>query len=154
MALKNFHSPRNQSLENNLSCNEYLNLAKTPMTYDPNNIFAKIIRGEIQAKKIYEDENILAFHDISKAAPTHALVIPKGAFKNFPDFVANETPEKISNFFKKVSEIATLLAADKSGFRLISNIGSDAHQTVPHFHVHILAGKKMGPLISSDNQLR
>ncbi len=125
-----------------------------PIIYDSNNIFAKIIRGEIPSKKIYEDEDILAFHDIFKAAPTHALVIPKGAFKDFPDFVANETPEKISNFFKKVSEITTLLAVDKSGFRLISNIGSDAHQTVSHFHVHILAGKKMGPLISSDNQLR
>ena len=122
--------------------------------YDENNIFAKILRGEIPSKQIYENEFAFAFHDIFPKAAVHALVIPKGAFKNFPDFVANETPEKISNFFKKVSEIATLLAADKSGFRLISNIGSDAHQTVPHFHVHILAGKKMGPLISSDNQLR
>lgn len=124
------------------------------MIYDSNNVFAKIIRGEITVQKIYEDENILAFHDISKAAPIHALVIPKGEFKNFSDFVAKETSEKISNFFKKVSEIAALLEADKSGFRLISNIGSDAHQTVPHFHVHILAGKKMDSLISSDNQLR
>jgi len=124
------------------------------MIYDSSNVFAKIIRGEITVQKIYEDENILAFHDISKAAPIHALVIPKGEFKNFSDFVAEETSEKISNFFKKVSEIAALLEAEKSGFRLISNIGSDAHQTVPHFHVHILAGKKMGSLISSDNQLR
>ncbi len=118
------------------------------MTYDPNNVFAKIIRAEIPAKKIYEDENILAFYDISKAAPTHVLVIPKGEYKNFLDFTTNATPEKISNFFKKVSEIATMLKVDESGFRLISNIGSDAHQTVPHFHVHILAGKKMGPLIA------
>ncbi|MBU6140937.1 MAG: HIT domain-containing protein [Proteobacteria bacterium] len=124
------------------------------MTYDPSNVFAKIIRGEIPAKKIYEDRDILAFYDISKAAPIHALVIPKGEFKNFLDFTTNASLEKISNFFKKVSEIAIMLKADESGFRLISNIGSDAHQTVPHFHVHILAGKKMGPLISSDNQLR
>lgn len=124
------------------------------MTYDPNNIFAKIIRGEIPANKIYEDENILAFHDISKAAPTHALVIPKGEYENFSEFVAKESSKKVSDFFKKVSEIATLLGADESGFRLISNIGSDAHQTVPHFHIHILAGKKMGPLLSSDNLLR
>lgn len=124
------------------------------MSYDPNNVFAKIIRGEIPAKKIYEDENILAFHDISKAAPTHVLVIPKAPHKNFIDFTTNETSQKVADFFRKVSEIATMLGADQSGFRLISNIGLDAHQTVPHFHVHILAGKKMGPLISSDNQLR
>jgi len=124
------------------------------MSYDPNNIFAKIIRGEIPAKKVYEDENVLAFHDISRAAPTHVLVIPKGEFKNFVEFTTKESPQKVADFFRKVSEIAITLEADKSGFRLISNIGSDAHQSVPHFHVHILAGKKMGPLISSDNQLR
>lgn len=124
------------------------------MSYDPNNIFAKIIRGEIPAKKVYEDENVLAFHDISRAAPTHVLVIPKGEFKNFVEFSTKESPQKVADFFRKVSEIAIMLEADKSGFRLISNIGSDAHQTVPHFHVHILAGKKMGALISSDNQLR
>jgi histidine triad (HIT) family protein len=124
------------------------------MSYDPNNVFAKIIRDEIPAKKVYEDENVLAFHDISCAAPTHVLVIPKGEFKNFVEFTTKESPQKVADFFRKVSEIAIALEADKSGFRLISNIGSDAHQTVPHFHVHILAGKKMGPLISSDNQLR
>lgn len=124
------------------------------MTYDQNNVFAKIIRGEIPAKKVYEDENVLAFHDISSAAPTHVLVIPKGEFENFVEFATKESPQKVADFFIKVSEIAIMLEADKSGFRLISNIGSDAHQTVPHFHIHILAGKKMGPLISSDNQLR
>jgi len=124
------------------------------MSYDQNNIFAKIIRGEVPSKKVFEDEKILAFHDISQAAPVHVLVVPKGEYKNFSDFVAKAGSEEIANFFKKVSEIAKLLEADKSGFRLISNIGSDAHQTVPHFHIHILAGKKMGPLLSSDNQLR
>jgi histidine triad (HIT) family protein len=124
------------------------------MSYDQNNIFAKIIRGEIPSNKIYEDEKLLAFHDISKAAPTHALVIPKGEYLNFLDFTSKASSEDISYFFKKVAEIAKLLKAEDSGFRLISNIGSNAHQTVPHFHVHILAGKKMGPLLSSDNQLR
>lgn len=124
------------------------------MNYDPNNIFAKIIRGEIPSKKIYEDEMLLAFHDISKAAPTHALVVPKGEYKNFPDFVSKASKDEIVHFFKKSAEVAALLGADESGYRLISNIGSNAHQTVPHFHLHILAGKKMGPLISSDNQLR
>ena len=113
------------------------------MPYDQNNIFAKIIRGEIPAKKVFEDEKILAFHDISKAAPIHVLVVPKGEYKNFSDFTVKANSEEISYFFKKVGEIAELLEADKSGFRIISNNGSDANQTVPHFHVHLLAGKKM-----------
>lgn len=124
------------------------------MSYDKNNIFAKIIRGEIPSTKIYEDDNVLAFYDISKAAPTHALVIPKGEYQDFLDFTTHASPEDISFFFKKVNEVAQLLSVEKSGFRLISNIGSDAHQTVPHFHMHILAGQKLGPLISSDNLLR
>ena len=124
------------------------------MLYDKNNIFAKIIRGEIPAKKIYEDENILAFYDISKASPIHVLVIPKGEFIDFIDFVAKENPQKITNFFQKVAQISQDLKIVESGFRLITNNGSDAHQTVKHFHVHILAGKKLGPLISADNQLR
>ncbi len=129
------------------------------MNYDPNNIFAKIIRGEIPARKVYEDEKILAFHDISKAAPTHVLVIPKGEYINFSDFVAKANSEEISYFFKKLGEITKMLKAEESGFRLITNSGSNAHQAVPHFHMHILAGKKMGPLLSSEysppnNQLR
>jgi histidine triad (HIT) family protein len=124
------------------------------MIYDKNNIFAKIIRGEIPAKKVYEDENILAFYDISKASPIHVLVIPKGEFIDFIDFVTKENPQKITNFFQKVAQISQDLKIVESGFRLITNNGSDAHQTVKHFHVHILAGKKLGPLISADNQLR
>jgi len=124
------------------------------MNYDQNNVFAKIIRGEIPAHKIYEDEKLLAFHDISKAAPIHVLVIPKGEYVNFVDFTSKAKAEEISYFFQKVSDVATLLQVEKSGFRILTNTGSDAHQTVPHFHVHILAGKKLGPLLSSDNQLR
>ena len=124
------------------------------MHYDKNNIFAKIIRGEIPAKKVYEDENILAFYYISKASPVHVLVIPKGEFIDFIDFVTKENPQKVTNFFQKVAQISQDLKIVESGFRLITNNGSDAHQTVKHFHVHILAGKKLGPLISADNQLR
>ena len=124
------------------------------MGYDKNNIFAKIIRGEIPANKVYEDEKILAFHDISKAAPTHVLVIPKGEYIDFIDFTSKASVEEISYFFKKVGEISKLLKADNSGFRLITNNGSDAHQTVAHFHLHVLAGKKLGSLLSSDNLLR
>lgn len=121
------------------------------MNYSQDNIFAKIIRGEIPANKVFEDEKVLAFHDISSAAPTHVLVIPKGEYTDLIDFTSKASAENISHFFKKVSEIAKLLEVDKSGFRIISNIGSNAHQTVPHFHVHILAGKKLGPLLSTDN---
>ena len=124
------------------------------MPYDKNNIFAKIIRGEIPAKKVYEVEDILAFYDISKASPIHVLVIPKGEFIDFVDFVAKENPNKIAQFFQKVAKISQDLKVDEGGFRLITNNGSDANQTVKHFHVHILAGKKLGPLISSDNPLR
>ena len=124
------------------------------MTYDKNNIFAKIIRGEIPARKVFEDEKILAFHDISQAAPTHVLIVPKGEYVDFSDFVSKADAEEISYFFKKNAEIADLLKVRDSGFRIIFNSGSDAHQTVPHFHVHILAGKKLGPLLQSDNQLR
>jgi len=124
------------------------------MGYDKNNIFAKIIRGEIPAKIVYDDENILAFHDISKASPTHVLVIPKAEYIDYVDFVTNAKIEQIIIFFKKVAEIAEQLDIINSGFLIITNNGIDAHQTVKHFHVHLLAGKKLGPHISSDNQLR
>ncbi|MDX2083534.1 MAG: HIT domain-containing protein [Rickettsiales bacterium] len=119
------------------------------MTYDKNNVFAKIIRGEIPAQKIYEDEKVLAFNDIGKAAPIHILVIPKGEYINYNDFIFRASSDEISYFFKKIGEIAKLVNADKSGFRLISNLGFDANQTVAHFHVHILAGKNLGQLLSS-----
>lgn len=124
------------------------------MSYDKNNVFAKVIRGEIPSTKVYEDDFILAFHDISKAAPTHILVVPKGEYKNFSDFTQNAKAEEVANFFKKVAEIAKMAGAEESGFRLIANSGANANQTVQHFHVHILAGKKLGPLLSSDNLLR
>jgi diadenosine tetraphosphate (Ap4A) HIT family hydrolase len=124
------------------------------MSYDKNNIFAKIIRGEIPATKIYEDEKVLAFLDISKAAPTHLLVVPKAEYIDFMDFTARASADEIANFFTQVNKIAGILNVVDAGFRLIANIGSNAHQTVPHFHVHILAGKKLGPLISSDKSLR
>ena len=120
-------------------------------SYDKNNIFAKIIRKEIPANIVFEDENLLAFHDISKASPIHVLVIPKG---EYVDFVTNAKKEEVAYFFKKISEIAEELKVINSGFRIISNIGLDAHQTVPHFHMHILAGKKLGPLLSTDQLLR
>jgi histidine triad (HIT) family protein len=118
------------------------------MIYDSNNVFAKIIRGEIPAQKVYEDEKVLAFHDLFKASPTHILVIPKGEYLDFSDFASKAKSEEISHFFQKVDEVVKLVGAEKSGFRLISNMGLDANQSVSHFHVHILAGKNLGPLIA------
>jgi len=121
------------------------------MIYDANNIFAKIIRGEASANKVFEDDEVLAFHNIAKAAPTHVLVIPKGDFTNFADFAKKADVIKVGNFFAKVAKVASMLDLDSSGYRLISNIGADASQSVPHFHVHILGKKKLGGLIAGDN---
>ncbi len=118
--------------------------------YNKNNIFAKIIRGEINSNKVYEDDDVLAFHDISKAAPVHVLVIPKGEYLDFGDFVAKAGAKKVENFFQKVSHVAGLLGLEKSGYRLISNVGADALQSVPHFHVHVLGKKRLGPLVVGD----
>lgn len=118
------------------------------MTYDPTNVFAKIIRGEIPSQKIYEDEKVLAFHDILKAAPTHILVIPKGEYLDFSDFASKAKSGEVAHFFQKVNEVARLVGAEESGFRLITNMGDDANQSVPHFHIHILAGKNLGPLLA------
>ncbi len=114
--------------------------------YDKNNIFAKIIRGEIPADKVYEDDKVLAFHDIAKAAPVHVLVIPKGEYVSFADFSINATADESANFFKKVSEIAKSLKLE-DGYRIITNTGKNASQTVHHFHIHILGGKFLGDLL-------
>lgn len=119
--------------------------------YDKNNIFAKIIRGEIPSSKVYEDSDVLAFHDIGKVAPVHVLVIPKGEFVNLPDFVSKAGARKVENFFQKLAEVARMLDLENSGYRVISNIGADAAQSVPHFHVHILGKKKLGGLVVGDH---
>lgn len=117
------------------------------MAYDDNNIFAKILRGEIPCKKLYEDEFALAFPDIQPAAPTHVLIIPKGNFVSFHDF-ASAPPEFVAGFFAAVQKVAAQLGVDASGYRIISNHGPDAAQSVPHFHVHLLAGTQMGHLLA------
>ncbi|MFT6107011.1 MAG: diadenosine tetraphosphate (Ap4A) HIT family hydrolase [Rickettsiales bacterium] len=122
--------------------------------YDSNNIFTKIIRGEIPCNKVFEDEKILAFHDISKAAPIHILVVPKGEYSSFDDFSEYSSAQEISDFFKTVRKIAIDQGLEKSGYRLITNHGSDASQSVAHFHVHILGGKQLGGLIPDDKLIR
>jgi diadenosine tetraphosphate (Ap4A) HIT family hydrolase len=117
------------------------------MTYDKNNIFAKILRGEIPCKKIYEDDFVLAFEDIAPAAPVHALVIPKGEYVSFDDFAANAPKELVHGFFAATQKVARELKLPLGGYRIISNHGADAGQLVPHFHIHILGGQNLGKLL-------
>jgi len=118
------------------------------MRYDPNNIFAKILRGEIPCTKVYEDQYALAFHDIRPAAPTHVLVIPKGPYTSFADFSEQATETEIVGFIRAVGLIARHAGVEDSGYRLLANHGPDSHQEVPHFHVHILGGRPLGPLLA------
>jgi len=115
--------------------------------YDDNNIFARILRGEIPAKKIYEDEFALAFHDIHAQAPIHALVIPKGKYISFADFGATASPEEITGFFRATALVAKHLGVEETGYRTIANIGPHSHQEVPHFHIHILGGHPLGRML-------
>lgn len=120
--------------------------------YNDQNIFAKILRGEIPCDAVYEDDHVLAFNDISPAAPTHVLVIPKGEYVSFDDFAKNGDAQA---FFTSVQHIAeNVLNLSQSGYRLITNHGADANQTVPHFHVHILGGAALGGLLAGDSELR
>ncbi len=120
------------------------------MAYDSMNVFARILRGEIPCEKLYEDEFALAFPDIRPAAPCHVLVIPKAAYISIADFGAKASPEEITGFFCAVSLVAKRLGVEEAGYRVISNAGPDSHQEVPHFHVHILAGRKLGRLLGTE----
>lgn len=114
--------------------------------YDPTNIFAKILRGEIPCNKVYEDAFALAFHDIAPSAPVHVLVIPKGEFADYSAFMARAEPEMVQGFFAAVHAVAKQLGVAQQ-YRLISNCGAGAGQSVFHFHMHLLAGAPMGALL-------
>jgi diadenosine tetraphosphate (Ap4A) HIT family hydrolase len=120
------------------------------MAYDRENIFARILRKEIPCTPVYEDEFALAFPDISPAAPTHVLVIPKGEFCSFDDFMLNAQPAMVQGFFAAVQRLAAQLGVDQTGYRIISNHGAHASQTVPHFHIHLLGGRALGGLLPGD----
>lgn len=115
--------------------------------YDDQNVFAKILRGEIPARLVYEDDYAIAFPDIAPAAPTHILVIPRGAYINWDDFSARASDAEIAGFVRAVGAVARAAGVAEPGYRLLANTGPDAHQTVPHLHVHILAGRKLGPML-------
>jgi len=116
--------------------------------YDINNIFAKILRGEIPCDKIFENDFALAFYDINPLAPVHVLVIPKGEYISFDDFTTNASADEIIGFYQVVQTVAEKLDLLQNGYRIVSNIGKDACQEVPHYHQHILAGRNMGAVIS------
>jgi diadenosine tetraphosphate (Ap4A) HIT family hydrolase len=115
--------------------------------YDKQNIFARIIRGELPCKKIYEDESVLAFEDIDPVAPEHFLVIPKGEFISLEDFTARASCKEVGNFFKVLCAIAEKRGLKDEGYRIITNIGENSGQTVFHFHAHVLGKKKLGSLL-------
>ena len=118
------------------------------LPYDDQNIFAKILRGEIPNRTVYEDEWVLAFHDINPQAPTHVLVIPKGAYVSWDDFSAKASAEEIAGFVRGVGHVARSLGLVEPGYRLLANIGQHGHQEVPHLHVHLFGGKPLGPMLA------
>ncbi|GGA35704.1 histidine triad nucleotide-binding protein [Sphingomonas psychrolutea] len=118
------------------------------LPYDDQNIFAKILRGEIPATRLYEDDYALAFPDINPQSPTHILVIPKGAYVSWDDFSAHASDAEITGFVRAVGTVARDAGLVASGYRLLANAGLDSHQEVPHLHVHIFAGRTLGPLLA------
>jgi diadenosine tetraphosphate (Ap4A) HIT family hydrolase len=116
--------------------------------YDDNNLFARILRGEIPSTKVHEDEHSLAFLDINPLAPTHILVIPKGRYVSWDDFSTHASDAEIAGFVRAVGKVAREAGGVTSGYRLLANVGMDAGQEVPHLHVHIFAGRPLGPMLA------
>ena len=117
------------------------------MAYDDDNIFAKILRGEIPCDKVHETEHSLAFRDINPQTPVHVLVIPKGRYVSMDDFTANASEAEQADFLRAVGEVARMEGIVENGYRVLSNIGRDGHQEVPHLHMHIFGGKNLGRMI-------
>ena len=116
--------------------------------YDDNNIFAKILRGEIPSSTVYEDEHVLAFRDINPLAPTHILVIPKGPYVSWDDFSEKASDEEIGALVRAVGRIARDEGLVADGYRLLGNVGFNSGQEVPHLHVHIFGGRPLGPMLA------
>jgi diadenosine tetraphosphate (Ap4A) HIT family hydrolase len=116
--------------------------------YNSNNVFARILRAEIPCRKVYEDDHVLAFHDIAPQAPVHVLVIPKADYVSMADFLERGSDAQIVGFWRGVGAVTRALGLAENGFRILSNAGIDSHQEVPHLHVHIFAGKPLGPMLA------
>ncbi|MBT5108050.1 MAG: histidine triad nucleotide-binding protein [Rhodospirillaceae bacterium] len=122
------------------------------MAYDNDNIFAKILRGEIPCNKVFEDEHSLALHDITPQTPVHVLVIPKGAYVSMDDFTAKASDAELASFSRAIGQVARELGVVESGYRILANNGEDALQEVPHLHMHIFAGKNLGRMIKPSDK--
>ena len=118
------------------------------LPYDETNIFARILRGELPCRKVYEDEHALAFHDVNPQAPVHILVIPKGKYVSWDDFSERAPAEEIAGFVRAVGRVAREAGLVAAGYRLLANAGRNAGQEVPHLHVHLFAGAQLGPMLS------
>ena len=118
------------------------------MPYNPQNIFAKILRGDIPCHKVYEDDHVLAFHDIHPQAKIHILVIPKGAYVDMTDFSKNASEREIAALFRAVAKIAKDHDLESSGYRILSNQGVNGGQEVPHLHIHLFGGQALGPMLA------
>ena len=123
-----------------------------PYVYDDTNIFARILRGEIPNRTVLETLHTLAFHDIRPHAPSHVLVIPKGRYVTFDHFAAGASAEELVDFHRAAAQVCALLGvapgAGGTGYRAIANAGPDSNQEVPHYHLHILGGRNLGPLLA------
>jgi histidine triad (HIT) family protein len=127
-------------------------MTQMPYDYDDTNIFARILRGEIPNKTVLETAHTLAFHDIRPHAPSHVLVIPKGPYVTFDHFAAEASAEELVDFHRTAAQVCALLGVAPgeggAGFRAIANAGPDSNQEVPHYHLHILGGRNLGPLLA------
>jgi histidine triad (HIT) family protein len=120
------------------------------MAYDRNNVFARILRGEVPCKKVFEDEHVLAFEDIRPQTPVHILVIPKGEYASLDDFAETASAEAIAAYVRAIGRIARAAGLAETGYRILANHGADAHQEVPHLHVHIFGGRPLGRMIGRE----
>jgi diadenosine tetraphosphate (Ap4A) HIT family hydrolase len=118
------------------------------LPYDDDNIFARILRGEIPSRTVYEDEHALAFHDIAPAAPVHILVIPQGPYVSWEDFSARASDAEIAGFVRAVGQVARAHGLVEPGYRLLANVGGHGGQEVPHLHVHLFGGRPLGPMLA------
>ena len=116
--------------------------------YDDSNIFARILRGELPCRKVYEDEHVLAFEDINPLSPTHILVIPKGPYVSWDDFSEKGSDKEIAAFVRAVGRIAREAGLVGEGYRVLANVGMNSGQEVPHLHAHIFAGRPLGPMLA------
>jgi histidine triad (HIT) family protein len=117
------------------------------VAYDRDNVFARILRGEIPCEKVYEDQHVLAFHDIRPQTPTHVLVIPKGEYVSLDDFSEKASAAEIAALIRALGHVAREHGVAQTGYRILANSGAAAHQEVPHFHVHLFCGRDLGGML-------